>query len=121
MPNDNGNHQSSAYPHIRCGLGVFNVKWGKAGWTFILATIAALGASGVMTYRVNAGEETDARMERNLKIIQENTRILDEQTRRNEVASGLATRQLRALLHNAGITERIEPPEMRDTKIKPLE
>jgi hypothetical protein len=114
-------NNETPWPHVKAKEGTLIVRWGRGGWIFIMATLAVIGSSALMVYRVDAGEEADKKMEKNIKIIDQNIDAIDEQTRLNAQAAGLANKQLRALLQAQGITERIEPPEVPKSKLKELE
>lgn len=109
------------YPHVNTKDGVRSVYWGKAGWLFIVATLVMMGSSGLLAYRVDANEEDNKKTEKNMKIMDRNLHKVDEQVRQNAQAAGLANKQLRKLLELEGVTERIEPPEIEDSKLEELE
>lgn len=109
------------YPHMTCEKGTYCVRWGWGGRLFITALLVVIGGSGLTAYRLHAGEEANKLTEKNIKILDGNLRVLDEQTRLNAQAAGLANKQLRALLEHQGITKRIEPPKVPESKLKELE
>jgi hypothetical protein len=110
------------FPHVQCETDkTFPIMWGRGGWIFILALCGLLGTSSVMTYRVNASEEKDAVTEQNIKILGENQQQMDEESRITAQQVALANKQLRLLLELEGVTKRVEPPDIKASKLKELE
>jgi hypothetical protein len=114
------NGDTSAYPHIKCKDGVYNVRWGKAGWLFILATLGLIGTSGTYAYKVHAGEEQAERTKQNIQVMHRNIGTLDEQARISAAGDKLVAAQMRALLKANGVTERIEPPAVEPSTLEAL-
>lgn len=109
------------YPHVKAKDGTYGVQFGWGGRIFVLALCGVLGSAAITAYRLEADDEDDAIVERNIKTLDQNIRVLDEQGRLNAQAAGLANKQLRRLLEIEGVTERIEPPPVPPSKIEALE
>lgn len=110
------------FPYVQCAEDKrLPVLWGKGGWIFILAVCGVLATAGLTAYRVEAGEEAAKATERNVKVLGENQRKLDEAQRIQASQTGLTVKQLNALLQKAGVTEHISAPPVKKSELKELE
>ena len=88
MPSEKGGNgyidrEASKLPFVRCKIdgSVIPVKLGVVGWTFIVATLTAIGTSTVMANHMLAGEDNEENIEilnRNLGKLDENQRVTDQ-------------------------------------------
>ncbi len=109
------------YPHVRDEHGTYGVVWGWGGRLLILSIIGVIGTAALTAHRLDADDKSDALVEKNIKTLDHNIEILDEQARLNAQAAGLANAQLRKLLEINGVTERIAPPPIAPSKLEQLE
>jgi hypothetical protein len=110
------------FPYITCIDGFkVPVAWGWGGRMFLLALCVSLSGAGLMAYRVNATEENDAIIEKNITVMDRNMRKIDENQRINASQTGLMVKQLNALLMKQGVTERIEAPAVKPSELEPIE
>ena len=110
------------WPHIQCPVkGALGIMWGWGGRIFILALFGLLGTAGLSAYRVSAGEEVDRTTQENIKVLGTNQQKMDEAQRIAASQMGLVVKQLNALLHQEGVTRRIEAPLVKPTELKELE
>jgi hypothetical protein len=94
---------------------------GWLGRIFVLGCLLTMAGASLTAYRLQAGEEADATLEQNVKILGENQKKMDEEGRITAQQVGLANKQLRLLLQLEGVTERVEPPKIEESKLKELE
>jgi len=116
-----GNGDTPYYPHIKCEkCGTVTVRWGRGGRLFLFALVALMGASGTITYRVQAGESDVQTVKDNIAIIGRNQGKMDERQRIAEANDALVAAQMRAMLQKLEVTERIEAPRVEPSDLEDL-
>jgi hypothetical protein len=110
------------FPFITCIDGFkVPVSWGWGGRVFLLALCVSLSGAGLMAYRVDATEEKDEIIEKNIHVMDRNMHKIDENQRINASQTGLMVKQLNALLELNGVTERIDAPAVKPSELEPIE
>lgn len=115
--------EATMLPYIRTTTEgrVIPVRFGKIGWAFIFACLGMIASVTFLVVRVEAGEDDYEEVERDIKTLNSNIGILDEQQRATDQLVKFSVQQLQALLDASDVVGPTKLPELEESKLKDLE